>query len=307
MIETLPLTLTSRGQTLDVSESSFGWLSPSSSEESDAALRQRLEEDGYLFLPGYLDVGLVASARDRLLEQLHERGGFLSPDHPLEEGVASPSWVPQSCHRLAAENEPLRELLYRGRMIDLYGRLLSGLVRHFDFTWIRVIGPGPGTAPHADAVYMNRGTSRLYTSWTPLMEIPLEMGGLMVMPGSHRIDRLRKYFDADVDIYCTNRPNRPPQDVHGWIGPAGDGKLSNRPASLQKRLGLIWRTAETWHPGDVIVFSIRTLHGSLDNHSDRLRLSTDSRYQRADEPADPRWIGERPIGHGPAAREGRIC
>jgi len=32
---------------------------------------------------------------------------------------------------------------------------------------------------------------------------------------------------------------------------------------------------------------------------DRLRISTDTRYQLASEPADERWSGEEPIGHGP--------
>jgi hypothetical protein len=51
-----------------------------------------------------------------------------------------------------------------------------------------------------------------------------------------------------------------------------------------------------------------TLHGSLDNQSDhRLRLSTDTRYQRADEPIDERWIGDDPIAHGPDAKRSIIC
>jgi hypothetical protein len=47
-----------------------------------------------------------------------------------------------------------------------------------------------------------------------------------------------------------------------------------------------------------------TLHCSLDNQSpvNRIRLSSDSRYQLASEPADERWIGEEPIAHGPAAQ-----
>ena len=60
-------------------------------------------------------------------------------------------------------------------------------------------------------------------------------------------------------------------------------------------------------PGDVVVFHIGTIHGGLDNQSRRVRLSTDSRYQRASELADERWTGENPIGHGADARRGIIC
>jgi hypothetical protein len=37
------------------------------------------------------------------------------------------------------------------------------------------------------------------------------------------------------------------------------------------------------------------------------RLSSDSRYQLATEPADERWIGEHPIAHGAAGKKGEIC
>ena len=47
---------------------------------------------------------------------------------------------------------------------------------------------------------------------------------------------------------------------------------------------------------------MHTLHGALDNRSPvgRCRLSSDSRYQRVDEPADPRWNGADFEGHGGA-------
>jgi hypothetical protein len=50
------------------------------------------------------------------------------------------------------------------------------------------------------------------------------------------------------------------------------------------------------------------IHASLDNRTtDRVRISTDTRYQLASEPIDERWIGENPIGHGMAGKRGRIC
>ncbi len=58
--------------------------------------------------------------------------------------------------------------------------------------------------------------------------------------------------------------------------------------------------------GDVLIFSAFTVHGSLDNGSNQIRLSADSRYQRASEMADERWIGEHPPGHGTRERD-MIC
>jgi len=49
------------------------------------------------------------------------------------------------------------------------------------------------------------------------------------------------------------------------------------------------------------------VHASLDNQTDFVRLSSDTRYQRASQPADARWVGENPAGHGPRAKQGMIC
>ena len=63
--------------------------------------------------------------------------------------------------------------------------------------------------------------------------------------------------------------------------------------------------------GDVLVFTMRTVHAGTDNETPFVRLSTDSRYQRADAPVDERWVvgehGEAPVGHGLGAKVGKIC
>ena len=55
-------------------------------------------------------------------------------------------------------------------------------------------------------------------------------------------------------------------------------------------------------------FGMFLVHASLDNRTpDRIRLSSDSRYQRASEPIDERWVGPNPPGHSAAGKLGRIC
>lgn len=304
---THPHIFRSLGHRLATSGSSFDWCVSSRDIVDDAkAMRKRLARDGYLYIPGYLNTGLVDEARHVLLQQLDD-ADLLDQSADPADGIAVSPWKSQPCHHLTKSNTPLQSLLYSGRMLQLYERLFGGEVRHFDFTWLRVIGPGHGTAPHCDSVYMGRGTQRLFTSWTPLMEITPDIGGLTLMPGSHRIESLSEYRAGDVDTVCTNLPPRNPLDVHQWTGPIGDGKLTDNPVKLQQDIGLPWVTSEFYRPGDVVVFSISTIHGSLDNQSRRVRLSTDSRYQRASEPTDDRWIGENPIGHGVESRREIIC
>ena len=86
----------------------------------------------------------------------------------------------------------------------------------------------------------------------------------------------------------------------------GNGWLAQDPRQLQRVLGGRWRTHD-YKAGDVVVFSTYTVHCGLDNHTNRVRISTDSRYQSAHEPRDDRWIGEDPIAHGAAGKRGKVC
>jgi ectoine hydroxylase-related dioxygenase (phytanoyl-CoA dioxygenase family) len=181
-------------------------------------------------------------------------------------------------------------------------KFLGGEVRHYDFTWLRAITPGPGTPSHCDIVYMGRGTRRVYTAWVPLGRATLTTGGLTVLENSHHNERLQKtYGSRDVDSYCENRPNDPARTangLNGWLSPD-----SNK---IRRQLGNRWLVAE-YEPGDAVIFCMDLVHGGLDNGSNHLRLSSDSRYQLASEPIDDRWIGDEPIGTSAAGKRGRIC
>jgi hypothetical protein len=74
------------------------------------------------------------------------------------------------------------------------------------------------------------------------------------------------------------------------------GSFSNDPVELVDRYGGRWHT-NAFKVGDVLIFGMFTMHGSLNNVTNRFRLSTDTRYQLASEPVDERWMGEDPIAH----------
>src|SRR5205814_9076847 len=117
--------------------------------------------------------GLLEAVRPAI-EAIPKRGGGMG-------------WRPD----LAAKNAPLEKVLYAGPMMSFFKRFLGGAVRHYDFTWLRSIAPGStGTNSHCDIVYMGRGTTNLFTAWTPLGDISFELGGLMILEGSNRNQRL---------------------------------------------------------------------------------------------------------------------
>jgi ectoine hydroxylase-related dioxygenase (phytanoyl-CoA dioxygenase family) len=144
------------------------------------------------------------------------------------------------------------------------------------------------------------------TLWMPLGDTPIDVGGLMILENSHRqAKRLQAYLSRDVDEYCTNGPDAKKIEsgemLHEW-----DGSLSKNPFSLREKLGGRWLTAD-YQAGDILLFTMRTVHASLDNQSDKVRLSIDTRYQLAAEPADERYAVENPVPYAVAFKKGRIC
>lgn len=300
----IPRSLSCNGKPLTASEDTFGELRRSSEvSDNPAALRQRMADDGYVFLPGLLDRDAVHEVRLSVLDRLEEEG-VLDTTRPREEGWLRPDANLRLRTDFARRNPKLQAVLYGGRMIDFFRTFLGGEVLHFDYTWFRAMSRGRGTRPHCDLVYMGRGTRNLYTAWTPYGDHSIEVGGLMILEGSHRQgDRLRDYLERDVDTYCENRPRA----AEGDPGQRQfDGALSSDAEEVRRWLGGRWLTSE-FRMGDVLIFGMGTVHAGLDNQTDRVRLSSDSRYQLASEPADERWVGEEPMAHGPSAMRGRIC
>ncbi|RYG47724.1 phytanoyl-CoA dioxygenase [bacterium] len=305
-VATLPR-LTAGGVEIDTSPERFGWLRDSNDALGEVAeLRRRMEEDGYLYLPGFLNRSDVQEVRRNLCDQLSEEG-LLHPDRPREKAIARPGAAVAFRPDLANDG-PARPLLertiYGERMMGFYGEFLGGEARHFDYTWLRVVAPGRGTYPHTDVVFMGRGTKNLYTAWVPLGDVPLEVGGLILIEGSHRDEEMRNGYSAhDVDTVCEVDGTRPMERS----GFSSGGSIGLDMAAVQQKIGGRLLTAKEFRMGDLLTFSIYTVHGSLDNGSDQIRMSSDSRYQLASDPVDERWVGDNPPGHGGNSVKGLIC
>jgi hypothetical protein len=306
MVAQAPSGLFAQKRRLDDSPEAFGELRESNDILGDVdALRARMAEDGYLFLRDYLNKDDLLATRREILERVAAEGG-LEEDAPLMEGILKPEISVSFRADLTKQSASLKKVIFDGPMMRFFEEFLGGEVRHLDFIWLRAVSPGRGTAPHGDSVFMNRGTDKLYTAWTPLGDIDRHFGGLIVLENSHKLDAVKNdYGQKDVDTFCANDLAASVYEVEGierWFG-----QLSDNPVTLRERLGGRWLTAD-YRLGDVLIFTMYTLHASLDNQSEnRLRLSTDTRYQLASDPVDERWIGDDPIAHGPDAKKGIIC
>ena len=59
----------------------------------------------------------------------------------------------------------------------------------FNFKWLREMHRCGNTGCHLSKVYMNRGSSKLLTCWIPFDNLILDMNVLVILEGSHHIDR----------------------------------------------------------------------------------------------------------------------
>lgn len=244
------------------------------------ALRQRVAEDGYLLVRKLHDPEKIKAARRVVLENL-DANGQIDRSYPVAAGYIAPNArgsflggakaITHTAEFLSVVESP--------QLMQFMSDFLGAPALTFNYKWLRAVGNGDFTGAHYDIVYMGRGTHNLYTVWTPLGDVSFEKGPLAILHGSHHFERIKEtYGQMDVDRDHVT------------------GSFSNDPIEMTERYGGHWLTTE-FEMGDALIFGMFTMHGSLNNTTHQYRLSCDTRYQRADEPADERWMGENPIAH----------
>jgi hypothetical protein len=146
-----------------------------------------------------------------------------------------------------------------------FSDLLEERIRPLDLRIIRRVPAGPSTGIHYDNVYMGRGAAEVFTCWIPLGDIPVEQGPLAICAGSNSLAGFAKlrqtYGQHDVD-----------RDRILGVQGAFSGWLSFDLAEISNQFGGCWQTTH-FHAGDVIIFTMFTLHCGLDNTTDRFRIS----------------------------------
>jgi hypothetical protein len=117
-----------------------------------------------------------------------------------------------------------------------------------------------GTQPHQDWIYVG-GSTEIISCWAPLGDIPVEVGGLKVLAGSHKAG------------FLVPRPAP---------GPGG------RAVDVDQTLD--WLQAD-YRAGDLLLFKALTVHAAADNHTpDVIRLSTDFRYTGLSQTITDGWL-----------------
>ncbi|MFD9632915.1 phytanoyl-CoA dioxygenase family protein [Streptomyces violascens] len=241
------------------------------------SLQARLHKDGYLYLPGVLSPDVVLSLRadyfSRFDPSLFAPGtnpidGVFSghlpvglppyglPGHPAYEFARSPAFK-------RFVNDPVLSTLAEkllGKRVKLVPRQLP---RHYCRASPRA------SRAHRDSDYM--AAAEVVTMWIPIGPCPLATGGLAYLKGSHTMTTTQLASLRGI----TDRPGDP-------------RPISHDLGFVARSLKSYWLVTD-YEPGDISVHLPQTIHASLDNISDVMRLSIDIRFVPTDADIDPDW------------------
>ena len=259
-------------------------LLDSTRELQDASLlRQRMQAEGYLFFSRLFEPERAEKVKQDILSILRQ--------HCIieDDGARDPMWSggpqPTEAEYMAVYDRIVRldsfqQLARSAEIIAVLETLCEEPVQVWEQQLIRLVYPDPeavsaqGVGAHQDGdPKLGYRASRFYTCWIALMDVDSTIGGLAVAPGSHCMGLL---------------------ESTGKV--ASSARETDAVAYGLDAEQLASATAD-YAPGSAVVFISRMAHRGLPNHSERIRLSCDFRYQAASDTAS--WLAHTP---GPGVR-----
>ena len=263
--------LTSNGYQLSEAPQRLGSLEPvpAADRGSRQALWRRLDADGYLLLRDFLDPAVVNRFRQYYFGRLAEVG--LREDG---SGEVDQAGLRHILFREIVPGPQYDAFCRQPVIVDFFSWLLADDVHLHRRKIIRHTRPGESgigqaTQAHYDLLYLREGTDDVLTLWIPLGDCPVALGGLVYLEGSHR------WVRAEEAAGVRKRPAASiTADLPG-LADDHDGR---------------WLVTD-YAAGDVVVHTAHMVHAALDNvdPAQRMRLSTDIRYQRVTDSIDARW------------------
>ncbi len=252
-------------------------------------LRAVLQEQGYLFFRG-----LIARSR---VEPVKRDGIRVCKKFGLVDSRASaePEWSqrPFQGDELSLEGglarslgrlKSLRELIHAPELAavleTLFGREVFSWAQNQDS--FKVIPPGDftytlghvrvATATPAHQDYYSFRSTDFCTFWIPLMDIPEEVGGLVLREGSHQ-DGFHEHWWCGDEQLGVPESEREAEQWERTGGVVLGGEIGPKNYSSK-----VWLRTD-YRVGDVLIFHPMMVHRGLVNRSGLVRFSADFRYQ----------------------------
>ncbi len=247
----------------------------STSDTRDLALlHERMEAEGYLYFRHLVNPASALKVKRDIIDVLREY--FLLDDHRAREPIWSGGPEPTEAEFMAVYDrivglESFQDLARSPEIAGVVEAVCGEAIQVWEQKVVRLVYPDPemtapkGLGAHQDGdPKLGYQAERFYTGWVSLMDIDSAIGGLAVSPGSHKLGLLKS---------------------EGTISSSDSRDYGVDAEKLE------WATADC-EPGSVVVFFCRMVHRGLPNHSDRIRLSCDYRYQGASGTAS--WLAHTP-------------
>ncbi len=238
------------------------FINSSDIRNDGAALAARMRRDGYLFLPGLMPRDAIGSVQ-RQIGAIARDAGWLRRDAPVEDAAADiegfcvdPDPTYLKTLRRINRLEDYHALKHHPALVGLLEMMLGGPILPHPRVLMRNIFPARDeftTKAHQDFPNV-QGTTEVYTAWMPLIDCPMDVGPLQVAVGSHT-----------SGVY-----------EFGIAGGAGG-------IEVKDPLQGTWASSG-FAAGDVLLFHSMLVHKGVPNHSNKLRMSMDVRYQLVSEP-----------------------
>ena len=236
-----------------------------SNEALDAPteLRQRLEDDGYLFLRDFQNADALRDLRLQILQRIDHCSDWILPGSDLTDGRVDAS---KACTEPHNEYRDVYREMYMLRgvhaiphdagLLAMLDGVIDGRTMPHPQKIVRLWFPHytQHTTPfHQDFVHFQSNLEVL-TVWTPLSDCPMELGPLGLIEGSHKVGKV--------------------VDHHFSLGAGGQKVDAPESRGIAR--------CNDFELGDTLIFGCLMVHGALPNLTeDQLRVSLDNRYHQA--------------------------
>ena len=231
--------------------------------DDPAALRALATDLGYLFFERLVPEALVALVR-AFVREVAVGHGWVQPDPENADvcvavpgarltgrGFDDPRFV--ELQRQVMANPDFQALVTDPRVMAALDAAAGEpmALATTNHTWLKLPGsPEHTTLPHQDVYYLPT-CPKMWTMWVPLVDTPLDVGPLGVVPHSH-----------DGEMW---------PHIDAWTG-------------IDVPRDVAWAT-QAVRPGAVVIFDASTVHCAWSNVSPTLtRLSLDVRYEPEADP-----------------------
>ena len=227
-----------------------------------AELQRRIADEGYLFFRRLVNPDRILELRREMMSMIQQVGWLIKGTDPLA-GIADVNmrFTEGDNEYSAGYAEVYRiENFHRSahwpQYLDIIEKMVGSPVMPHPQKVARIWFPKyteHTTPTHQDFVHF-QGSFENITCWAPIGDCPIELGGLAVIPQSHKVERvLEHHFALGAGGLIVD------ETEHEEIDP-------------------VWHSID-YEPGDALFFPALTIHKALPNYTDdRLRLSLDNRY-----------------------------